>query len=84
MFESIDDTKIIVDGIEATSNQPTRVNFEEIEKTMGMSHDEDEEEEDSEEEEPDRAKINRAKKVKSYISIMKKFLRYTNYISCFI
>lgn len=43
IIESMDDTRLIVDGVEMTSNEPTKVNFEELERV-------DEEESSSEEE----------------------------------
>ena len=51
MFDSIDDTKIIVDGLEASSTEPTKVNFDALEVETESSDEEIEEDEDEGEEE---------------------------------
>ena len=54
IIESMDDTKLIVDGVEMTSNEPVRVNFEELEQadqTEEASDDDDDDESLEEEEE---------------------------------
>ncbi len=47
----MDDTKLIVDGVEMTSNEPVKVNFEELEKEDESSEDDEEEEDDDDDEE---------------------------------
>jgi nuclear GTP-binding protein len=42
MFNSMDDTKILVDGMECESNAPTKVNFDEIDQQGGEEEDSDE------------------------------------------
>jgi nuclear GTP-binding protein len=59
MFSAIDDTKILVDGVECESNQPTKVNFDEIDQQEedsdeyeDIEDDEDDEDEELDEEAP--------------------------------
>ena len=51
IIESMDDTKLIVDGVEMTSNEPVKVNFEELEKEDVSSEDDEEEEDDDDDDE---------------------------------
>ena len=50
LIEKIDDTKLLVDGVEIKSSEPFKVNFEELENipNQKMSDDEEEEEDDDE------------------------------------
>ena len=47
----MDDTKLLVDGVEIPSNEPTKVNFEELEKMGDAKEDEDDEDDDEDEDE---------------------------------
>lgn len=47
MFESLDDTKIIVDGVEVKSNEPTKVNFDALEEKIDADQDSDIDEEET-------------------------------------
>lgn len=46
LFEEMDDTKVIVNGVEAISTEPTRTDFEALEKDEILESDESSEEED--------------------------------------
>ena len=50
LIEKIDDTKILVNGVEIQSNEPFRVNFEELENIPNQRMSDDEEEDDDNEE----------------------------------
>ncbi len=51
IIESIDDTKLIVDGIEMTSNEPVKINFEELEQADQFQESSEDDENKSLEEE---------------------------------
>jgi hypothetical protein len=46
LFEEMDDTKVIVNGVEAIATEPTRTDFEALEKDEILESDESSEEED--------------------------------------
>lgn len=76
IIESMDDTRLIVDGVEMTSNEPTKVNFEELERVDEEESSEDEDENVSfhEEMSDGEAKENGSKKVTK----LSKMLRINN------
>lgn len=81
IIESMDDTRLIVDGVEMTSNEPTKVNFEELERVDEEESSEEEEEDDEDENvsfddemSDGEAKENGSKKVKK----LSKMLRIKN------
>ena len=45
-MDSIEDTKLVVDGIEISANEPTKVSFESIEKDEEIEEDGDQDNED--------------------------------------
>ena len=86
IIESMDDTKLIVDGVEMTSNEPVKVNFEELEKEDVSSEDDEEEDDDDDDEDltiddEDDEKEENSKKVFDLILVKNCYYYYFHIIN---
>jgi hypothetical protein len=83
LFNSIDDTKVIVNGVEFKSNEPTKVNFDEMEKEEAEDSDDyedidDDEDEDDDSDDDDENDVELVEEEEEAPVVSKKVVKFVN------